>query len=651
MKCNFSIFVIVLLSAGLLCCKQKKAVPAKDANRIDVLAKLKADALKFQDDKRPIATHLAYWSGLLKQQPYYQDSVMQSMLHYYIAGVYFRMDEQDSLEHHMQQAWSLMENQQGFESEKILLFSGLGNVAMVRHLIQQQNYYYQRAARLLIAVNGGTLKPRQQVQILFAAAQSAQKLRQYDTAVEMNRRALKILPGLPDDYSAWFRAYSQMASYFYQSDGNSDSLYHYIQKMEQVYHLAPDHNKARFLYDRKASYFEHKDMMDSALLYSQYRRNIDLKDAKTNGDLSKGRLSGNLFNSYADLSAIHLKARNLDSAAYYLKLCEKLISRFPDGLDENNLILYSQNKAGYLLATNNLKAASGLQQKLVRQYRELYENENARALAEMSALYQLQSKDQSISRLNFKVGETNTSLQRNRFYLIITGLTALLGITFFILLYFIQRQRKLKAENEKAMLNQRLLRTQMEPHFIFNTLAALQSLIRFDEKSKALKYLSQFSKLLRSSLELSRDEMAPLEEEISTLENYLSLQQMRFDYAFTYCITLAEDLDASALYVPPMLIQPFVENAIIHGVSSRKQGGEITVRFSLQGKMLEVQVTDNGAGLSVNPEEGNSPHHSLSTQISRERLTLLSRDKNMNGGIDISHTAQGTAVLIRIPVF
>lgn len=650
MRRNFGVVFIALLSAGLFCCQEKKATPTKNTRRINVLADLKADAVKFQDDNRPVTSHLAYWSGLLKQKPYYQDSVLQSMLHYYIAGVYFRMDELDSLERHMQQAWSLMENQQGFESEKILLFSGLGNVAMVRHLIQQENYYYQRAARLLIAVDGGTLKPRQQVQILFAAAQSAQKLRQYDTAVEMNRRALKILPGLPDDYSAWFRAYSQMAAYFYQSDGNSDSLYHYIQKMEQVYHLAPDYSKARFLYDRKASYFEHKDILDSALLYSQYRQNIDLDDAKNNGDLSKGRLSGNLFNSYADLSAIHLKAHNLDSAAHYLRLCEKLISRAPDGLDENNLILYSQNKADYLLATNNLKAASELQQKLVQQYRKLYENENARALAEMSALYQLQSKDQSISRLNVKVGETNTSLQRNRFYLIITGLAALLGITFLILLYFIQRQRKLQAENEKAMLNQRLLRTQMEPHFIFNTLAALQSLIRFDEKSKALKYLNQFSKLLRSSLELSRAELVPLEEEIITLENYLSLQQMRFDYAFIYRIVLPAELDSSALYVPPMLIQPFVENAIIHGVSTRKQGGEISVLFAVQGKMLEVQVIDNGVGIPADREEGHPAHQSLSTHISRERLALLSRDKNMNAGIDISHTVQGTAVLIRIPV-
>lgn len=650
MRGNFVVFFMVLLSAGMFCCEQKKAMPSKNTRRINILAGMKAEAVKFQEDGRPDSAHLAYWSGLLKQEPYHQDSVMQSMLHYYIAGVYFRMDEQDSLEQHMQQAWSLMENQQGFESEKILLFSGLGNVAMVRHLIQQENYYYQRAARLLIAVDGGTLKPRQQVQILFAAAQSAQKLRQYDTAVEMNRRALKILPALPNDYSVWFRAYSQMASYFYQSDGDSDSLYHYIQKMEQVYNLAPDDNKARFLYDRKASYFEHKDILDSALLYSQYRQNIDLGDAKNNGDLSKGRLSGNLFNSYADLSAIHLKARNLDSAAHYLKLCEKLISRSPDGLDENNLILYSQNKADYLLATNNLQAASELQQKLVQQYRELYENENARALAEMSALYQLQSKDQSISRLNVKVGETNISLQRNRFYLIITGLTALLGTTFLILLYFIQRQRKLQAENEKAMLNQRLLRTQMEPHFIFNTLAALQSLIRFDEKNKALKYLSQFSKLLRSSLELSRAETVPLEEEIITLENYLSLQQMRFDHAFIYRVVIPEDLDSSALYVPPMLIQPFVENAIIHGISTRKQGGEISVIFLVQGKMLEVQVTDNGAGLSISDQEGQSAHQSLSTRISRERLALLSRDKNMNAGIDVSHTAQGTAVVIRIPV-
>lgn len=106
----------------------------------------------------------------------------------------------------------------------------------------------------------------------------------------------------------------------------------------------------------------------------------------------------------------------------------------------------------------------------------------------------------------------------------------------------------------------------MEPHFIFNTLSALQSFVRLDKKEEAIKYLNQFSRLLRSSLELSRENLVPLGEEMEALNNYLSLQQMRFEDAFTYKVIRPEGEDTCAIMVLPMLVQPYVENAILHGI-------------------------------------------------------------------------------------
>ncbi len=121
----------------------------------------------------------------------------------------------------------------------------------------------------------------------------------------------------------------------------------------------------------------------------------------------------------------------------------------------------------------------------------------------------------------------------------------------------------------------------MEPHFIFNTLSALQSFIRFDEKEKSLKYISQFSKLLRSSLELSRQSYVPLNEELETIENYLSLQQMRFEYSFDYEIQRPKPIHL-LYWSPQCLIQPFVENAIIHGMNNQKEKAKYYWKFCLK---------------------------------------------------------------------
>jgi sensor histidine kinase YesM len=232
--------------------------------------------------------------------------------------------------------------------------------------------------------------------------------------------------------------------------------------------------------------------------------------------------------------------------------------------------------------------------------------------------------------------------------LLIIGLLSILAVSWIFLLYFIQKQRKQNQEKEKILLQQQLLRTQMEPHFIFNTLSALQSFIRFDEKEKSIKYLSQFSKLLRSSLELSRQSYVPLNEELETIENYLSLQQMRFEYSFNYEISTPQT-DTSALLIPPMLIQPFVENAIIHGINNQQGKGSISLEILHKENQLLVKITDNGNKFGKTPKS-NSGHRSLSGTIAKERLEILAKENKMNANVEIVTKEQGTLVLLTLPV-
>lgn len=195
---------------------------------------------------------------------------------------------------------------------------------------------------------------------------------------------------------------------------------------------------------------------------------------------------------------------------------------------------------------------------------------------------------------------------------------------------------------EKMLLQQKLLRTQMEPHFIFNTLSSLQSFIRFEEKEKSIKYLNLFSKLLRSSLEMSRNDYIALEDELEAIKNYLTLQQMRLNHNFEFDILIVGDI--LGVMIPPMLIQPFVENAVIHGVTPLKEKGEIRIRIDLDDHLITVEILDNGKGSNKSPG-----HTSLSGSIAKERMELLFKETSKKGTILISQTPKNYLVVLKIP--
>jgi LytS/YehU family sensor histidine kinase len=178
----------------------------------------------------------------------------------------------------------------------------------------------------------------------------------------------------------------------------------------------------------------------------------------------------------------------------------------------------------------------------------------------------------------------------------------------------------------------------MEPHFIFNTISVLQSLVRQNERELSIKYLSQFARLLRISLENAREELVPLKVEIEALQHYLSLQQVRFRNVFTYTIDTYEGYadEADELLIPPMLLQPFVENAIQHGMAGMKDNaGKIRISIRKDAKTLRFLIEDNGQLETHLRQTDPVKKNSLSTTITRERLALLSRQAGMPASLDI----------------
>jgi len=187
----------------------------------------------------------------------------------------------------------------------------------------------------------------------------------------------------------------------------------------------------------------------------------------------------------------------------------------------------------------------------------------------------------------------------------------------------------------------------------------IQSLINEKDHQKARYQLAKFSKLMRATLENSRSDLIPLEDEIQSLENYLAIEQLSRNNAFDFQINTSEKVDSEEILIPPMMIQPFVENAIIHGVAHISEKGKITVDFTRKNRKLECVITDNGIGrekakaLKSQVEHG---HKSAALEVTQERLDIINKGNSqlksleMLDVVDEAEDVKGTKVILRLPL-
>lgn len=214
----------------------------------------------------------------------------------------------------------------------------------------------------------------------------------------------------------------------------------------------------------------------------------------------------------------------------------------------------------------------------------------------------------------------------------------------------------LERELDKSTLSS--IKAQMNPHFIFNALNTIQSFVYSDQKERAIRYLNKFSKLTRNILEMSERERVSLAEEIEALEIYLQLEKMRFPDSFDYAIQ-RESQEHERVQIPAMIIQPYVENAIKHGLTHRKGERRLWLRFSTEEKHLLVEVEDNGIGRKRAGEiqrKQHSQHRSFSSQANLTRLDILNKRQGHKVSVRyIDKTnemgqATGTLVQLRLPL-
>ena len=257
--------------------------------------------------------------------------------------------------------------------------------------------------------------------------------------------------------------------------------------------------------------------------------------------------------------------------------------------------------------------------------------------------------------------EHQKELTQTRFRTRILLSIALIFILIGVILFFFYKTAKESEENKLRAnaleIERTLLRTQMNPHFIFNALNSIQSFITSNNQGEAVRYLSKFAKLMRMILNNSMQQYVLLSEELASLSLYLDLEQVRFNNRFSYKIDIDDEVEEDLVKVPPMLIQPFVENAILHGLMHKPEGGLITICLTENGNnTLTCTITDNGVGRKAAAEiesKNEHSHKSVGMQLTRDRLQELNSNTQQSCAItdleDADGKALGTQVIIIIP--
>lgn len=271
--------------------------------------------------------------------------------------------------------------------------------------------------------------------------------------------------------------------------------------------------------------------------------------------------------------------------------------------------------------------------------------ESRNALEQQQIRYDFEKKE-----LNYKL-ETQKKNEVKNNWLIALSATLLLLVLGSYFYYKNNKQKQAISQLEKNQIKQKLLISQMNPHFIFNSIDNIKSLIHNKKDIQAVNYLTKFSSLTRQILENSNENYISLQEEITMLENYLVIQQLLYTNKFDFTICVSSTIDKEATYIPPMLTQPFIENAIKHGLKNKDKNGRVAIHFFKNESKLFFEVTDNGNGFNKTDKEIN--HKSLAVAMTKKRLEYYTKKSEfllqMENITDANEKIIGAKINFEIP--
>ncbi len=454
----------------------------------------------------------------------------------------------------------------------------------------------------------------------------------YPKAIEYLKKALQIQEEIGEQAAAM--SLTNIGVIYYEQN-NSKKAYEYYTKAEKLFEKIDNQRGFALLKNYLGDYYKKQNQMDRAL--ASYTTSLNMYNAMQNkhgaalvmynlGQLYFDQNKASEAINYANQSLGYAKEVGLLDQTFH---SEKLLSDIYEALGNHELSLFHYKE--YTKARDSINTI---------------ENSKKYLKAEMDFEYQMKE---------------SLLLEKSKRQKLITLFSIIGGLLLFGLVFVIfnrrQVKRRLTLQKEVTEYEQKALHLQMNPHFVFNCLGSISSFIVQNGTDSALKYLSKFSKLMRLTLEYSKGSIIPIDKEIESLQNYLELEQLRFHNSFTFSIVSSERVEFN-MGLPPLLIQPFVENAILHGLVPKEGNGKIEVHFDVQNHQLVCTITDNGIGITKSKEmKENSmkAHQSMALEITKKRLEIMEATIAKSAQIEIkeleeNNTIQGTKVTLRLPI-
>lgn len=451
---------------------------------------------------------------------------------------------------------------------------------------------------------------------------------------------------------------------FFESQGDKKSiarLYNNLgnifkNKMEYqiaIKYFSDAHSISQTINDTKFTSVCLNNLGDVYLEQGKYQEALNAYSEAKKLKVEIGDTYGLCF-SYVGIASCYLYQKRYDSTETYIAKVTS-IANDHDALEQLRDIAY----LSYQLykETNQFEKALLSHENYKSLEDSLLNEENIQKMTALEYEYKykrdLENAEDRELKLTETVNVTTSNLEKSQqnFLIAIIVILALSIISVSIMFYL--KYNQVKAQNKNILTQQRLLRTQMTPHFLFNSLSSLQGMILEKEEGRAIKYLSKFSKLLRTILENSRYDTVLLSKEISAIEAYMALINLDTDVPYIFSIKLDKTLKERDLEIPPMLLQPFIENAIEHAFKNKVGDKHIDLSISFNSGQLVAIIRDNGIGWSTSKTHEHMHKKSLATTITKERLIVLSKEFKMKGDLDIKDKSllgeKGTEVTIIIP--
>ena len=469
-----------------------------------------------------------------------------------------------------------------------------------------------------------------------------QILGQYDLAIEKFEKLIILEREL--DNKLGLAINHQKLGECYEAQGKLESALQNFRK-SLVYNEIIDSEKGKIICNYSIAHiYVHNEKINEAINILQ----TNLKKAITFGDL---KIVATIYN-------------NLGWALIYLGDYDTAETNLKTGLDlaktyNLNAEIAEANKFLSELWIKRDDYEKGMSYyKEFKKYEEGITNSlNLRYVNDMILGYESQIRDNQVQRLSEENESVRLKLRKNRTILIVIAIFLILLIG---ILYILYRLSQLNAEEKLLTLEQRMLRSQMNPHFLFNSLNSIKLYIINNEKKNAVHYLNKFSKLVRKILEASSEREISLAEELETVTLYMNIENIRFSNEINFNVYVKDDINTHDIKIPSLILQPFLENAIWHGVSYKDGAKNIDLEIK-KGKngFIEIIITDNGVGRAAAEKIKDSKvlkRKSVGIDITKERLANFSRDYKNYFHVEIIDKFDddanpiGTQIVLYIPI-